>query len=1178
MEHMMNSLSSLRLSLILSDSPQSSRRPRGRRPVPRLCLEALEDRTVPTTISVAGASLNEIGDVSALVASDSGGLNNPRNLAFGPDGSLYVTSNGSNSVIRYNAAGQLLGTFVTAGSGGLNSPFGLAFGPDGNLYVGSIGTNAIYRYSGTTGAFLNTFVSTGSGGLSSPRGIVFGQDGNLYVSSFNTNSILRFQGPLNTSPGSPLPATGQSGADFVPSGSGGLTDPVELVFGPGGSLYVSGANSSSHPVIRFDGTTGSFISTYVTQGEGGLAEPRGLAFDQDGRLYVADLFTSAIHRYGTQGQYLDDLVASAGPSLRGPFGMIFDAQGSLLVSTGYQYYQYTNSVLRYDRGVTVTLSGSSSTAVTVDYTTVDGTATSPKDYTAQAGTVTFAPGQTSRRILLATREEAVLDGNESFSVQLSNATGGATIAIGSATLTIVDPARQFSIADAFAIEADHTAHYRGAFIEVLPGINLGDGVTFNGSFFYTSPGPAPTVAPIDRYDATTGAFIDHFIPAGRINGVRDPIFRNGFLYVGSEYTNEVLRYDAVTGAPAGVSGLSGDAVFVPAGSGGISGPHSLCFGPDGNLYVTGRNSFNVVRYDGTTGQSLGNLNTSGSGSLSYPEGLTIDAGGIAYVTSTGTNQIQEYNTATGAYLGALSNSAFSTPKDVKFGPDGLLYVLSSGNNRILRFTPGGSYVDDFVPAGSGGMTNNPNRMGFGPDGDLYVAGVYNNNQIYRFGTENEAIFTATNTLASTLPLTVNYATADGTAVAGRDYKATSATLTFTPGSTSEIVRVPILDDGVAQSGQNFTLTLSNAVAATLSRSQAVGSITDSDAAAKFYVVNDATSTIGGTNTAFKYQASGTAQAPFGLSLNDLAPMGVAANASGTVEWVVDANKNVYVYSPGGTLLGSWSAGGLSSTATLTGIATNGTDIWLVDSSTDKVYKYTGAATRLSGSQAADNSFSLSVHGHSGNGNPQDMVTDGTSFWVVDGSALKVFKYTLSGSSLGSWAIDPANTHPTGITINPNNVSDIWIVDNGTLKIYQYTAAASRTSGSQNASATFALAAGDTNPQGIADPPAAVADVPALPSGDALFALLVRDSGLRPGEASIGLEAVRALTPPLDGPPFSADRAWISEHASSGQKLSGGLGAAHLRSRHEFLSEFSAVGRLDRAWVGEGTQASAIDSQ
>ena len=68
--------------------------------------------------------------------------------------------------------------------------------------------------------------------------------------------------------------------------------------------------------------------------------------------------------------------------------------------------------------------------------------------------------------------------------------------------------------------------------------------------------------------------------------------------------------------------------------------------------------------------------------------------------------------------------------------------------------------------------------------------------------------------------------------------------------------------------------------------------------------------------------------------------------------------------------------------------------------------------------------------------------------------------------------NPANAHPTGITINPNNVSDIWIVDNGTDKVYQYIGAASRTSGSQNAGATFALDPDDTNPQGIADPPPA----------------------------------------------------------------------------------------------------------
>src|SRR5262249_58168864 len=93
-------------------------------------------------------------------------------------------------------------------------------------------------------------------------------------------------------------------------------------------------------------------------------------------------------------------------------------------------------------------------------------------------------------------------------------------------------------------------------------------------------------------------------------------------------------------------------------------------------------------------------------------------------------------------------------------------------------------------------------------------------------------------------------------------------------------------------------------------------------------------------------------------------------------------------------------------------------------------------------------------------------------WVVnDGSSSdKVYKYTLAGALLGSWITDPANASPTGLTINPTNVSDIWIVDSGTDKVYQYTNAAGLTSGSQNAAATFALAAGNANPQDIADPP------------------------------------------------------------------------------------------------------------
>jgi hypothetical protein len=158
---------------------------------------------------------------------------------------------------------------------------------------------------------------------------------------------------------------------------------------------------------------------------------------------------------------------------------------------------------------------------------------------------------------------------------------------------------------------------------------------------------------------------------------------------------------------------------------------------------------------------------------------------------------------------------------------------------------------------------------------------------------------------------------------------------------------------------------------------------------------------------------------------------------------------------------------LASNATVEGIATNGTDVWIVDARSDRVYRYAGAASRIAGSQNAASSFKL----NSGNTSPKDIVTDGAHLWVVnDSSTDRVFKYTVTGALVGSWTISGANTTPTGITIDPANVSDIWIVDSGTDRVYRYAGAATRTSGSQNAAASWALATGNRNPQGIADPP------------------------------------------------------------------------------------------------------------
>ena len=91
-----------------------------------------------------------------------------------------------------------------------------------------------------------------------------------------------------------------------------------------------------------------------------------------------------------------------------------------------------------------------------------------------------------------------------------------------------------------------------------------------------------------------------------------------------------------------------------------------------------------------------------------------------------------------------------------------------------------------------------------------------------------AVFTVTLSEASTDEVTVAYATADGTAEAGADYTSTSGTLTFSAGSRTRTISVPVVDDTTDEGDETFTVTLSTPSNATILDGTGTGTITDND--------------------------------------------------------------------------------------------------------------------------------------------------------------------------------------------------------------------------------------------------------------------------------------------------------------------------------------------------------------
>ena len=227
---------------------------------------------------------------------------------------------------------------------------------------------------------------------------------------------------------------------------------VRVTFSRVVTVDTSGGRPWVRVVLSNGGPAGS-ASLTASGYRGSLARPVAAAEVERRALYVrgsgTTVLTFAYELVEADGRVSSVAVPRDAVMLGG--GMIRDAAGAE-VEVGHEGTTSTDvlpeetvSVLRVadaraPEGGTlsfrVTLSPSSSSAVTVEWATRDGTASSGADYAAGSGVLEFVPGETVKRVLVGVWADDDVDGVETLTVVLSNATG-AEIADGEGRGTIV---------------------------------------------------------------------------------------------------------------------------------------------------------------------------------------------------------------------------------------------------------------------------------------------------------------------------------------------------------------------------------------------------------------------------------------------------------------------------------------------------------------------------------------------------------------------------------------------------------------------------------------------------------------------------------------------------------------------------------------------------------------------
>jgi sugar lactone lactonase YvrE len=657
-----------------------------------------------------------------------GEFESPGDVAVDSDGNLWVADTGNDRVEEFNERGEYLRQFGSEGSGNgqLSEPSALAISPEGDIWVADTGNDRLEKFS-PHGEYLGQIapVEGEPGELEEPEGIAIDRDGDIWVSDTVEGRLVEFDAQ-----GQYLRTLGSEG-----SKPGQIGEPEGMAVDSQGHIWV--ADWSNDRVEEFN-EQGEYLREFGTQGAGAgqFENPFGIAVSANGKVWVGDVGGDRLEEFSEEGEYLRQFGSrgsGAGQlNLVFPMGIAIVQDGALwLTDTANNRLQRFNEHGEYLGSNCVPITGAtessySPTAADVGFmlqavvtaTDADGTAAvlsppsavvvpsppanilppSIEGVAEEGQTLTASNGRWSGTSLIYT-----------YQWQSCNAAGEACSNIESAE------SASYVVGDSEAgrtlrvvVSAENTTGRASA-------ASAPSAVVIAGPPVNTDP---PVIEGIARVGRTLSASTGGWLGTAPIS-----------------YAFQWQSCDA----------LGESCMPIPSATNSTYAVGSSDLGMTLGVAVT---AVNIAGEATASSAKTAEVSSSMPENTTLPsisgtarEGETLSASLGVWTGAEPISYSYQWQRCSPGMIGSegSAHGQLNRPGDVAVDPSGDLWVLDTGNDRVVEFSEHGEYLGEFGSPGSApGELSEPSALAMTPEGDILVADT-GNDRIEKFSASGELI-------------------------------------------------------------------------------------------------------------------------------------------------------------------------------------------------------------------------------------------------------------------------------------------------------------------------------------------------------------------------------------------------------------------------------------------------------